>query len=67
MSNVEQCCLVVAIKLILYFAYFTLGKRARDDSFLDTIMAMDCRAMVFFEIEKDIALCLLLSLQLYMS
>ena len=46
-----QCCLVVAIKLILYLAYFTLGKWARDDSFLDTIMAMDCRSMVSKENE----------------
>ena len=46
-----QCCVVVAIKLILYLAYFTLGKWARDDSFLDTIMAMDRRAMVSKENE----------------
>ena len=40
------------IKLILYLAYFSLGKRARDDSFLDTIMAMeDRRAMVSKENE----------------
>ena len=51
MSNVGQCCLVVAIKLILYLAYFTLGKWARDDSFLDTTMAMDRRAMVSKENE----------------
>ena len=35
----------------MYLVYFSLGKRARDDSFLDTIMAMGRRAMVSKENE----------------